>query len=79
MADNILSNRSENSEVFETFIMAIFDDYDSKSIDRNQAILALRHAFVLLENGDTRGAIDWMKQGRKHIRNEIVTKWYENK
>jgi len=52
----------------EVFIQAIFNDYDSGAINRNQAALAIKCAFVLLENGNASAAIDWIKTGRKHIR-----------
>ncbi|CZV49190.1 hypothetical protein [Enterobacter hormaechei] len=66
--DSILNDRSENSDMFVDFIQAIFNDYDSGAINRNQAGLALKCAFVLTENGNTSAAIDWIKTGRKHIR-----------
>ncbi|EJB6975024.1 hypothetical protein MW732_004285 [Enterobacter hormaechei] len=66
--DSILNDRSENSAMFEDFIQAIFNDYDSGSINRNQAALAIKCAFVLIENGNASAAIDWIKTGRKHIR-----------
>ncbi|WP_407200921.1 hypothetical protein [Enterobacter cloacae] len=59
--DSVLNERSENSEMFEDFIQAIFNDYDSGAINRNQATLAIKCAFVLIENGNGSAAIDWIK------------------
>ncbi|ENZ0436276.1 hypothetical protein N8Z01_22360 [Enterobacter hormaechei subsp. hoffmannii] len=66
--DSNLNDRSENSEMFEDFIQAIFNDYDSGAINRNQAALAIKCAFVLIENGNASAARRWFKTGRKHIR-----------
>ncbi|EMT0530670.1 hypothetical protein WMB34_004313 [Enterobacter kobei] len=66
--ESILNDRSENSEIFEDFIQAIFNDYDSGAINRNQAALAIKCAFVLIEKGNASAAIDWIKTGRRHIR-----------
>lgn len=68
MAGDVLNERSENSETIESFILAILNDYDSKTIDTSQATFAIKRAFVLIENGEISAALDWMRQGRKHIR-----------
>lgn len=66
--DSILNDPSELSEMFEDFIQAIFNDYDSGAINRDQAALAMKCAFVLMENGNSSAARRWFKTGSKHIR-----------
>ncbi|MBY5191569.1 hypothetical protein FP363_13320 [Escherichia coli] len=72
LIDSVLKERSENSECFEGFIQAILNDYDARAIDRNQAALAIKYAFALIENGNSIAAVDWIKTGRKQIRSLMV-------
>lgn len=66
--DNNFNEHSEISDKFESFIQAIFNDYDSGAIDRTQAVLAFKYTFILLEKGHVSAVDDWLKTGRKNIR-----------
>lgn len=71
MTKNTDSNFNEHSEMsdnFENFIQAIFNDYESGVIDRTQAVLVIKNAFLHLHKGNEIALAEWLKTGRKLIR-----------